>query len=110
MGSRSRAATYTTNAVDAGVRHQFSAPGSSSPAYQYAGWQRQLTSTAWCLSASAQDDQYTQIDNDLRLRWDLGGGTAANANLTHINRTHPRLTASATTAASNSGAGFGLGH
>ena len=33
---------------------------------------------------------YNQLDNDLRLRWLMGTGSTVNANLTHINRTHPR--------------------
>jgi hypothetical protein len=35
------------------------------------------------------DDSFKQLDNEARLRWDLGGGSVVDANLTHINRTHP---------------------
>lgn len=78
---------YTTNAVDAGVRYQFGS-GSALSYQMRVGKGSYLNRVV--PNTNALDDQYTQIDNDLRLRWDLGGGTAANANLTHINRTHPR--------------------
>jgi len=77
---------FTTNAVDAGVRYVFSS-GSNISYQMRAGKGSYLNRTV--PNTSFQDSEYTQIDNDLRLRWDLGGGTAANANLTHINRTHP---------------------
>ena len=35
------------------------------------------------------DDSFKQWDNDLRLRWALGGNSSATAYITHINRTHP---------------------
>ncbi len=78
---------FTSNAVDAGVRHVFGS-GSSISYQMRIGKGTYLNRVV--PNANAQDDQYTQVDNDLRLRWDLGGGTAANANLTHVNRTHPR--------------------
>jgi len=77
---------FTTNAVDAGVRYVFSS-GSNISYQMRAGKGSYLNRVV--PNTSFQDSEYTQIDNDLRLRWDLGGGTAANANLTHINRTHP---------------------
>ncbi len=77
---------YTTRAVDGGVRYVFGS-GSTLSYQMRVGKGTYLNRTV--PNTSLQDDQYTQIDNDLRLRWDWGGGTAANANLTHINRTHP---------------------
>lgn len=77
---------FTSNAVDAGLRHMFSS-GSSLSYQMRIGKGNYLNRTV--PNSSALDDQYTQIDNDLRLRWDMGGGSAANANITHINRTHP---------------------
>ncbi|CAM8643223.1 EpsL, exopolysaccharide biosynthesis operon protein EpsL [Comamonadaceae bacterium] len=78
---------YTTNTVDAGLRYAF-ASGSTISYQMRAGKGTYLNRVV--PNANALDDQYTQIDNDLRLRWDLGGGTTASANITHINRTHPR--------------------
>ncbi|MDT7516444.1 XrtB/PEP-CTERM-associated polysaccharide biosynthesis outer membrane protein EpsL [Rhodoferax mekongensis] len=95
---------FTTNAVDAGVRHVFSS-GSSLSYQMRVGKGNYLNRTV--PNTSALDDQYTQIDNDLRLRWDLGGGTSASANLTHINRTHP-LYGQRDYSGFNTGAGLNL--
>ena len=40
-------------------------------------------------SAGQLDNAYSQQDQDLRLHWELGGGSAADANLTYTARTHP---------------------
>ncbi|TAF72799.1 MAG: putative exosortase B-associated extracellular polysaccharide biosynthesis transporter EpsL [Curvibacter sp.] len=93
---------YTTNSVDAGVRYQFGS-GSALSYQMRVGKGTYLNRTV--PNTNLLDDQYTQIDNELRLRWDLGGGTAANANLTHINRTHP-LYGQRDYSGFNSGAGF----
>lgn len=77
---------FTTNSVDAGVRYVFGS-GSNISYQMRTGKGSYLNRVV--PNANFQDSQYTQIDNDLRLRWDLGGGNSANANLTHINRTHP---------------------
>jgi exopolysaccharide biosynthesis operon protein EpsL len=78
---------FTTNAVDGGVRYQF-ATGSSLSYLMRTNKGSYLNRTV--PNADAFDDQYTQLDNDLRLRWLMGTGSTVNANLTHINRTHPR--------------------
>ena len=78
---------FTTNAVDGGVRYQF-ATGSSLSYLMRTNKGSYLSRAV--PNAAAFDDQYTQLDNDLRLRWLMGTGSTVNANLTHINRTHPR--------------------
>ncbi|WP_296509179.1 XrtB/PEP-CTERM-associated polysaccharide biosynthesis outer membrane protein EpsL [Rhodoferax sp.] len=78
---------FTTNAADAGVRYLF-ASGSTLSYQLRTNNGSYLNRTV--PNTSALDDQFTQLDNDLRLRWALGGGSAVNAHLTHINRTHPR--------------------
>ncbi|CAM8664054.1 EpsL, exopolysaccharide biosynthesis operon protein EpsL [Comamonadaceae bacterium] len=78
---------FTTNAVDGGVRYQF-ATGSSLSYLMRTNKGSYLNRAV--PNAGAFDDQYTQLDNDLRLRWLMGTGSTVNANLTHINRTHPR--------------------
>ncbi len=78
---------FTTNAVDGGVRYQF-ATGSSLSYLMRTNKGSYLNRAV--PNTGAFDDQYTQLDNDLRLRWLMGTGSTVNANLTHINRTHPR--------------------
>lgn len=78
---------FTTNAVDGGVRYQF-ASGSSLSYLMRTNKGSYLNRPV--PNTGAFDDQFTQLDNDLRLRWLMGTGSTVNANLTHINRTHPR--------------------
>jgi exopolysaccharide biosynthesis operon protein EpsL len=78
---------FTTHAVDAGVRYQFAS--GSTVSYQMRNNQGSYLNRV-VPNTGSFDDQYTQRDHDLRLRWLPGSGSAFNANLTHINRTHPR--------------------
>jgi len=77
---------YTSNSANAGVKYAF-ASGSSVTYQARLGNGNYLNRTV--PNAGQFDDNFKQLDNDLRLRWALGGNSSAELYLTHINRTHP---------------------
>nr|WP_315478712.1 XrtB/PEP-CTERM-associated polysaccharide biosynthesis outer membrane protein EpsL [uncultured Rhodoferax sp.] len=77
---------YTSNTANAGVKYAF-ASGSSISYVARLGSGSYLNRTV--PNAGQFDDSFKQFDNDLRLRWALGGNSNAELYLTHINRTHP---------------------
>ena len=77
---------YTTNNASTGMRYAFAS--SSQITYQLRLGQGTYLNRV--VPNSGQfDDSFKQWDNDLRLRWALGGNSSATAYITHINRTHP---------------------
>ena len=77
---------YTSNTANAGVKYAFSS-GSSITYLARLGSGTYLNRTV--PNAGLFDDNFKQFDNDLRLRWTLGGNSSAEIYLTHVNRTHP---------------------
>ena len=77
---------YTSNTANAGVKYAFSS-GSSITYLARLGSGTYLNRTV--PNAGLFDDNFKQFDNDLRLRWTLGGNSGAEIYLTHVNRTHP---------------------
>ena len=77
---------YTSNTANAGVKYAF-ASGSSITYLARLGSGTYLNRTV--PNAGQFDDNFKQFDNDLRLRWTLGGSSSAEIYLTHVNRTHP---------------------
>lgn len=76
---------YSTASADLGVRHAFASGSSIAYAAKVSNgsyFNRVVP------SAGLFDDSFKQLDNDLRLHWSLGGSSTADANITHINRTH----------------------
>ena len=79
---------YSSDTVDAGLRFGF-ASGSFIKGTLKSTQGKYLDSQA--LPANAMDQDFDQRDMDLRLNWTLTGATTADAFITHIRRTHPRL-------------------
>lgn len=77
---------YTSNSANAGVKYVFGS-GSSLTYQARIGSGNYLNRTM--PNTGQYDDSYKQLDNDLRLRWALGGNSSAELYVTHINRTHP---------------------
>lgn len=77
---------YTNTSADAGLRYAF-ASGSSLTYLARLGSGSYLNRVV--PNTGAYDDQFKQLDNDLRLRWNLNGSSNAEVYITHINRTHP---------------------
>lgn len=77
---------YTSNSANAGLRYAF-ASGSSITYLARLGSGSYLNRSV--PNTGQYDDSFKQWDNDVRLRWMLGGGNSAELYITHINRTHP---------------------
>ncbi|MDR7305614.1 exopolysaccharide biosynthesis operon protein EpsL [Rhodoferax saidenbachensis] len=77
---------YAYTSADGGLRYAF-ASGSSITYQARIGNGNYLNRTI--PNTGQFDDSFKQIDNDLRLRWVIGGGSVAEIYGTHINRTHP---------------------
>lgn len=77
---------YTSNSASVGLRYAF-ASGSSITYQARLGSGNYLNRTI--PNAGQYDDSFKQWDNDLRLRWVLGGNSTAELFVTHINRIHP---------------------
>jgi exopolysaccharide biosynthesis operon protein EpsL len=77
---------YTSNSANVGLKYAFSS-GSSITYLARLGQGSYLNRTV--PNTGQFDDSFAQIDNELRLRWALGGGNSAEVYVTHLNRTHP---------------------
>ena len=77
---------FSNTAANAGVRYAFAS--GSNITFRTITYQGSYLNVV-IPSAGLLDNAYAQQDQDLRLHWDLGGGSAADANLTYSARTHP---------------------
>ncbi len=77
---------YSNTSANVGVRYAYAS--GSSIAFRSRSYQGSYLNVI-IPSAGQLDNAYSQQDQDLRLHWELGGGSAADANLTYTARTHP---------------------
>jgi len=77
---------FSNTSANVGVRYAFAS--GSSIAFRSRSYQGTYLNIV-IPSAGLYDNAYAQQDQDLRLHWELGGGSAADANLTYTARTHP---------------------
>ena len=81
--------SYSSRSAEAGLRYD--AKSGSHLVYRLRQSSGRTFDASGSIPSTQRDDEFEQLDNELKARWAFSGKSSFDLGFTHIDRTHPRL-------------------